>query len=243
MLGRAAGLLVRRSLQSQNALRCSGVLHRGFADGAATESAGAGGASAPPQLQEEKFVEPPIRVYGAAGRYASALYSASSQAQTLEKTQQDLQDVQDLADENDDFANFLQDPTIPREKKIAALNTVSEDLQLDPTTARFMALLAESDRLPEFSKIVETFGDIMAAVRGEVKATVTTAEELDEEELVDVKEGLSKLLKPGEKLLLTQIVDPVIIGGFIVDIGDKHMDMSLLARVKKVQQLIMETAP
>lgn len=44
-------------------------------------------------------------------------------------------------------------------------------------------------------------------------------QELDEEELVDVKEGLSKLLKPGEKLLLTQIVDPVIIGGFIVDIG------------------------
>lgn len=40
-------------------LGIQGVLHRGFADGAATESAGAGGASAPPQLQEEKFVEVP----------------------------------------------------------------------------------------------------------------------------------------------------------------------------------------
>lgn len=42
------------------------------------------------------LLQPPIRVYGAAGRYASALYSASSQAQTLEKTQQDLQDVRVL---------------------------------------------------------------------------------------------------------------------------------------------------
>lgn len=36
-------------------------------------------------------------------------------------------------------------------------------------------------------------------------------------------------------------VDPAIMGGMVVDIGDKHIDMSISARVKKVQQLIMQT--
>lgn len=36
-------------------------------------------------------------------------------------------------------------------------------------------------------------------------------------------------------------VDPTIMGGMVVDIGDKHIDMSISARVKKIQQLVMQT--
>lgn len=50
------------------------------------------------------------------------------------------------------------------------------------------------------------------------------------------------VLKKGETLLLQERVDPSIIGGFIIDIGDKHIDMSISSRVKKVQQMILETA-
>ena len=75
------------------------------------------------------------------------------------------------------------------------------------------------------------------------------------------------LLKPGEKLLVEESVrqhlprccsqviccsnvkqaccpvqvDPTIMGGMVVDIGDKHIDMSISARVKKIQQLVMQT--
>ena len=42
-------------------------------------------------------------------------------------------------------------------------------------------------------------------------------------------------------LVLLMQVDPSIMGGMVVDIGDKHIDMSISARVKKVQQLIMQT--
>ena len=41
-------------------------------------------------------------------------------------------------------------------------------------------------------------------------------------------------------LLLLQ-VDPRIMGGMVVDIGDKHIDMSISSRVKKIQQLVMQT--
>ena len=50
----------------------------------------------------------------------------------------------------------------------------------------------------------------------------------------------AEALQKGEKLLLQQRLDPTIIGGFIIDIGDKHIDMSISSRVKKVQQLILE---
>lgn len=50
------------------------------------------------------------------------------------------------------------------------------------------------------------------------------------------------MLQKGEKLLLQERIDPNIIGGFVIDIGDKHIDMSISSRVKKVQQMILETA-
>lgn len=228
MLGRAAGLLARRSQQTQNALRCSGVSQqRCFA---------AGGA----EKQPDNFIEPPISVHGSAGRYASALFSAASKAKGLEKTQKELREVQKLAVDSRDFARFIRDPTISREQKVVALDAVSADMKLSDITGRFMALLAENDRLAELPRIAETFDDIMAAVRGEVKATLTTAQALTPPQLEEVKENLSSVLKKGEKLFLAEKVDPSLIGGFIVDIGDKHMDMSTIARVKKVQQLIME---
>jgi F-type H+-transporting ATPase subunit O len=36
-------------------------------------------------------------------------------------------------------------------------------------------------------------------------------------------------------------VEPAIIGGIIIDVGDKHIDLSILTRVKKIQQLLLET--
>jgi F0F1-type ATP synthase delta subunit len=51
-------------------------------------------------------------------------------------------------------------------------------------------LLAENNRLDQLDRISDTFDEIMSAVRGEVKATVTTAQELDSAEADEIKKGL-----------------------------------------------------
>lgn len=90
-------------------------------------------------------------------------------------------------------------------------------------------------------QILERFEDIAADQKGQVKAKVTTAQKLTSQEIDEVQNGLKKLLKPGQSLILEQTVDPSIIGGAVIDIGDRHVDMSILSRVRKLQNIIRET--
>jgi F-type H+-transporting ATPase subunit O len=231
---RAATLLLRvqRTQGCSPALRCTA--------GEAQQLSFA--TQAPPAPTRDNFVEPPIAVFGTPGRYASALYSAASKAKSLPTAQKELAEVQKLAQDSADFGRFIKDPTISREQKATALESISSQMKLSELTSRFIGVLAQNDRLGELPAIADTFDDIMAAVRGEVKATVTTAEPLEPSQVDELKSSLGGVLKKGEKLFLEQKVDPSLIGGFVIDIGDKHMDMSIIDRVKKVQQLILESS-
>jgi len=182
-----------------------------------------------------------VTVYGIPGRYASALFSAAAKGEALEQVEAELTEVYNMAVESPDFERFLSDPTVPREAKKEGLAAIFDELKFSDITKRFVELLAENNRLDQLDKISDTFDDIMAAVRGEVKATITTAEEIEPQQLEDIKKGLSQALQEGETLLLQERIDPTIIGGFVIDIGDKHIDMSISSRVKKVQQMILET--
>lgn len=58
--------------------------------------------------------------------------------------------------------------------------------------------------------------------------------------MAEIQRGLQPLLKPGQKLALAEVVDPSIIGGVILSLGDKYVDMSILARVRKLQQIVRD---
>ena len=103
---------------------------------------------------------------------------------------------------------------------------------------RFVDVVVENKRTKDLEGMLAKFQEIAAQQRGEVKASVTTAKPLGKAELDSVKSGLSNLLKSGESLVLEQRVDPSIVSGIVIDIGDKHVDMSVSTRVKKLQNLI-----
>ncbi len=86
--------------------------------------------------------------------------------------------------------------------------------------------------------MLSKFADIVAQQKGQVKASVTTAKAMSKTELDTVRGGLKKLLKQGETLVLEEKVDPSIISGIVIDMGGKHVDMSVQTRVKKLQQII-----
>ena len=66
------------------------------------------------------------------------------------------------------------------------------------------------------------------------------AQGLSREEIEEIQRGLQPTLKAGQRLRLEEQVDPSIIGGVILSIGDKYVDMSILARVKKLQQIVRD---
>ena len=128
---------------------------------------------------------------------------------------------------------YLSNPIVKRSEKKADLDKISKGMS--PTTRGFRGLLAENGRLAVLDKIVGTFQKIMDAERGVVTATVTSAEELSSEQLKTVESQIkSTFLKSGQMLRLDATVDPEILGGLQVQVGDKFLDLSVASQINQI---------
>jgi len=81
----------------------------------------------------------------------------------------------------------------------------------------------------------------MSAHRGEVQCEVTTAKALDDASLKEVTAAIQSFLKSGQKMNIATKVDPSIIGGMVVSIGDKYVDMSIAKKIKLYTKVMEES--
>ncbi|CAK1585458.1 unnamed protein product [Parnassius mnemosyne] len=185
-----------------------------------------------------QLVKPPIQVFGLEGRYAAALYSAGSKKKTLDTVEKELSHFQQSIKSDIKLKEFLMNPTLKRSLKVDALKHVSTMTKLSPTTSNLLGLLAENGRLSKLEGVINAFKIMMAAHRGEVTCEVITAKPLDQAQRQSLEAALKKFMKANETLVLTAKVDPSLIGGMVVSIADKYVDMSVASKVKKYTELI-----
>ncbi|KAL2728219.1 hypothetical protein V1477_017495 [Vespula maculifrons] len=189
-------------------------------------------------FSSQQLVKPPVQLFGLEGRYATALFSAGSKQKTLDTIEQDLDKLQGLLKTDAKLAEFVNDPTIKRKNKAEALKAIGSKITLNPATSNLLMLLAENGRLNKFNQVFNSFKIIMAANRGEVVCEVITAKALDADTKGKLESALKSFLKKGETIKLTSKVDSSIIGGMIVSIGDKYVDMSVASKIKKYSDII-----
>jgi len=106
----------------------------------------------------------------------------------------------------------------------------------------FFTVLAENSRLKETIKIIDAYQLIMTANRGEVPVTVISAKGLDNLTLDQLKASLSKFLDPSQKLIISNKVNPSILGGLVIEIGsDKTIDLSVSSKLAKLNKLLTDS--
>ena len=151
------------------------------------------------------------------------------------------QQVIELKSSDAKFSSFLDDPTVPVDKKIEGLKKMFETGKFTEITKNFFFVMAENGRLSELPTVAEQYQELVYASRGEVLVTVTSAIPLSPEQEAECKKVLTeKVLQKGEKLVLNVKVDRKILGGLIFDIGEKHIDMSIEARIRKIENLLRD---
>jgi len=187
-------------------------------------------------------VEPPTRVYGLAGRYAHALYSAACINNVLPAVESELIIFQDLLASSLALKNFLVNPSMPKQAKKEAIRTVLTKSSFSPMTMDFFDILTDNIRLNQTLPIINAFKVLMRAHKKEVECVVTTAKPLDSGKKEAVAKQLQRFLAPGEKILLESKVDPKILGGLVVEIGDRRIDMSVNTRIKNLADLLRSSA-
>ncbi|KAH0506479.1 ATP synthase subunit O, mitochondrial [Microtus ochrogaster] len=186
-----------------------------------------------------KLVRPPVQLYGIEGRYATALYSAASKQNKLDQVEKELLRMGQLL-KDPKVSLAVLNPYIKRSIKAKSLASITAKEKFSPLTANLMNVLAENGRLSNTQAVISAFSTIMSVHRGEVPCTVPTASPLDDAVLSELKTVLKSFLGQGQILKLEVKTDPSIMGGMIVRIGEKYVDMSAKTKIQKLSQAMQE---
>jgi len=170
---------------------------------------------------------------GVADRYAMALYELAVAEKRLDVIEADLQQVRRLMADSEDLRRLLRSPVMAREDQGRAIAAVAERAGLDDLTRRFLGVLARNRRLTALPAVVETFRAQLASARGETAAEVVSARPLTETQAEELRAALRKAV--GGDVVLTQRVEPGLLGGLVVKVGSRMVDSSLRTKLQQLR--------
>ena len=127
---------------------------------------------------------------------------------------------------------FLREPRVPLADRRTTLQEASRN---EPTAIRsLLLLLLERDRIQLLPRIATAFAELVEQREGIVRARVTTAVALDDARRADVVRRLER--SSGKKVRATFAVDPSLIGGTRVQLGDRLVDTSLATQLQELKR-------
>lgn len=182
------------------------------------------------------------------GKYATSLYVAAltKSDKTLQAVDKDLGSIAQALTSGKDASQlqtFITNPTLSNQDKVKGLEQLVGKSS-DETTRNFFQVLAENGRLGDAERVAEEFARLMAAHRGEVEVTITSAAPLDKSHVQRLESALSgssiAQKAGGQKVKFVHKVNPGIQGGLTVDFGDRSVDLSVASKVRKLNQLLQE---
>jgi F-type H+-transporting ATPase subunit O len=184
----------------------------------------------------------PMKLFGLEGRYAMALYSAAAKKNVLDKVEAELKGVRHYLSKNPKIRELMEQPILTRKQNTDMVISLLDKSKYHEITINFFILLAENSRLKYTNKILESFQLLMRTHRGEVQAVVTSAKEVTPEMVAQLHHALQKkFLQTGQTLHISTQVDPSILGGLIVEVGDRTLDLSVATKMKRLNQLLAES--
>ena len=173
-----------------------------------------------------------------ANRYSLALYELASEKNLLSKIELNSQAFLNLISKSKEFRNFIKDPTIDREILIQTMNKISENFGLEIFFKNFLNFLVTKRRFFFIKQILDRFVEICSENRGELKAEISSAIELNKEEIEKITQELSDNFK--SKIKLNYNYDKSLIGGLIVKVGSTMIDTSIKNKLQQIENRMIE---
>ncbi|RDB16675.1 ATP synthase subunit 5, mitochondrial [Hypsizygus marmoreus] len=186
-------------------------------------------------------------------KYSKAVYGAAlaKSPQTLTKVHADLTNVANSISQQPDVGAFLQNPTLSSQDRAAALNKFFSKLEgtgpkkesVSEITKNLLSVLSENGRLNETQGVIEGFNELVAQYKGELTVVVTSATPLARDVLSRLETSLkqSQAGQQAKVLKITNKVNPAVLGGIIVDFGNKTIDLSVQSRVTKLNNVLQQS--
>lgn len=180
-----------------------------------------------------------------AKRYAKGLAEYANAESRMDEARRDVRALADVLDPRSgafyvpEFHDFLSSPVVTPADKLAASERIMEQIGIGAAVSDFMKVLLKHNRVDLLPRIAREFADISGRMTGEHTALVRTARPLSEEQAERLSRALSEAF--GGRVRLHQQVDPGLLAGAKVTVGDKTFDGSVLGRLDSLKHRLVHS--
>ena len=169
-----------------------------------------------------------------AGRYATALFGLARDEKQIDAVTRSLDTLEAAITESADFRALTTSPLVGRAEAGKAIRALTPTLGIDPTTAKFIGVLADNGRLSELKSVIKAVRQLAAGHRNETTAEITSAFPLDDKQVAALKGNLKTRI--GRDVAVDLNVDPAILGGLVVKVGSQMIDGSIRTKLNTLAQ-------
>ena len=170
--------------------------------------------------------------------YSRSLFQVARKHDALDEIHDELDQFADGLGESRELQVFFFSPYFSSEEKKEGIRRVVDGA--DEHFLRFLELLAERHRLPAIYRIRRTFDDLWAEEQKLLPVSVTSAVELDPETLSTIGRKIEE--QTGRRVELTSAVDPDVLGGLVLRVGNMIMDASVRNRLERLRKQVARAA-
>jgi len=164
--------------------------------------------------------------------YADALFEVAEENEKLDEIHDQLGEFADALAGNRDLQVFFFSPYFSSaEKREGIAKAISG---AEPELVNFLELLAEKHRMPVVFRIRQRFDELWTKAKKRLEVTVTSAVELDKSVVDKVGEEIER--QTDRKVDLSNEVDPDILGGLVLRVGNMVLDASLRSKLDKLRK-------
>ena len=170
--------------------------------------------------------------------YSRALFEVAKEHDALDRVHDELGEFADALSEESNLQVFLFSPYFSSEEKKDGVSRIVTDA--DEHLVNFLELLAERHRMPVLFRIRRSFDAMWADENQLLPVTVTSAVELDEKLVEDIGERIGE--QTGRKVELASSVDPDVLGGLRVQVGNMVLDATVRNRLEQLRKQVARAA-
>ena len=166
--------------------------------------------------------------------YARSLFEVAQERDKVDLVRDELGQFTDALAESRDLELFFFSPYFSTEEKKQGLDEAIEDA--DEVTTNFLAVLIENHRMPALMRIRREYDRLWREVNQLLPVQVTSAVELDEAVTRQIGEEIGR--QTGRKVELSSNVDPDVLGGIVLRVGNSILDASIRTRLERLRKQV-----
>jgi F-type H+-transporting ATPase subunit delta len=166
--------------------------------------------------------------------YARALFEVAKEHDVLDRVHDELAEFAEALSENRSLQVFLFSPYFSSEEKRDGVTKIVSDA--DERLVNFLELLAERHRMPALFRIKREVDALWAEEHRLLPVTVTSAIELDEGLVADIGKRIEE--QTDRKVELSSSVDPDVLGGLKVQVGNMVLDATVRNRLERLRKQV-----